>query len=327
MRRALSFILFLFPVLMFQANAQAQDVLVPAGTLLHCTLDEPNLSSATANVGDPVICHLQSFQEFGHMVLPRGSYLGGHVESYKEPGHFFGKGNLKLTFDRIGLPSSDIPVPSKITAVSGQKVDRKGEIVGHGHAKRDAVEWLFPPLWPWKVIMLPARGPRPALKGEQQMTLRLMDDVVVPRAVASASLDSSGNSGLERPQVSSRPVSLEAPLSSRAGSIGTQRIYYAPPSAPAMEKEQPRVQPTAMLETAALRANHENETPQLRVSVIALKSGEMLSVVHYQIDNGSLSFELPSGEKGSIDLPEVDWRETSQLNSLISSLGPVAKRR
>jgi len=30
------------------------------------------------------------------------------------------------------------------------------------------VEWLIPPLWPWKILMLPAKGPRPALKGEAQ---------------------------------------------------------------------------------------------------------------------------------------------------------------
>jgi len=40
-----------------QANTKAQDILVPAGTLLRCTLDEPNFSSATADIGDPVICH------------------------------------------------------------------------------------------------------------------------------------------------------------------------------------------------------------------------------------------------------------------------------
>ena len=75
MRRGLSLIVLPFTVLMLQASARAQDILVPAGTLLHCTLDEPNLSSATASAGDPVICHLRSFQEFGHVVLPRGSYL------------------------------------------------------------------------------------------------------------------------------------------------------------------------------------------------------------------------------------------------------------
>jgi hypothetical protein len=326
MRHSLSLVLLPFAVFVFQDSTRAQDVLVPAGTLLHCTLDEPNLSSATASVGDPVICHLRSLQEFGHVVLPRGSYLGGHIESYKEPGHFFGKGNLKLTFDRLGLPSSDVPVPSKLTAVSGQKVNRKGEIVGHGHAKRDTVEWLLPPLWPWKVITLPARGPRPALKGEQQMTLRLMEDVVVPRAMAAASLDSSGNSSLDRPRASSRPASFQPPPSSPAGYTGIRRIYYAPPSIPAMEDEK-NVQASDRVQTEATRLNPENETSQVRLSVIALKSGEIYSVAHYRIDNGSLNYELPSGEKGSIDLPEVDWRETSQLNSAVSSLAPIVQRR
>jgi hypothetical protein len=161
------------------ASARAQNV-VPAGTLLQCTLDEPNFSSATADVGDPVVCYLKTVQQFGHIVLPRGSYLGGHLAAEKNPGHFWGKGYLRIEFDRIGLPNADIPVPSKVIAAGKYKSDREGDIVGKGHAKRDVVEWMLPPLWPWKMIMLPARGPRPTLKGETLLTLRLMDDVVVP---------------------------------------------------------------------------------------------------------------------------------------------------
>ena len=66
-------------------------------------------------------------------------------------------------------------------ATRGYKVDKEGDIRGKGHAKRDIVEWMLPPLWPWKVIMLPARGPRPTLKGESMLTLRLMDDVQIPQ--------------------------------------------------------------------------------------------------------------------------------------------------
>src|SRR6266404_1315332 len=163
------------------ASTKAQDILVPAGTLLRCTLDEPNFSSATADIGDPVICHLSALRQFGKAVFPRGSYLGGHLEADKEPGHFWGKGYLKIEFDRIGFPESDIPVPSKIIAAKGYRVDKKGDIVGKGHATRDTVEWLIPPLWPWKILTLPARGPRPTLKGEEQITVRLMDDIDVPR--------------------------------------------------------------------------------------------------------------------------------------------------
>jgi hypothetical protein len=163
-------------------GARARDVILPAGTLLQCTLNEPNFSSASVDVGDPVLCHLRGVVEFGQQAFPRGSYLVGHLESANDPGHFFGKGNLKLQFDRIGLPSGDLPLEAKVIATRGYRVDREGKIVGHGHPKRDVVEWLLPPLWPWKVIMLPARGPRPKLKGETVLSLRLMDDIQIPQA-------------------------------------------------------------------------------------------------------------------------------------------------
>src|SRR5258707_5984862 len=144
-------------------------------------MDDPDVSSKTADIGDPVICHVAALRQFGKTVFPRGSYLGGHLEADKEPGHFWGKGDLKIEFDRIGFPESDIPVPSKIIAAKGYRVDKKGDIVGKGHATRDTVEWLIPPLWPWKILTVPARGRRPTLKGEEQITVRLMDDIDVPR--------------------------------------------------------------------------------------------------------------------------------------------------
>src|SRR6266481_6032788 len=168
-------------VLGLTLSASTRDVVLPAGTLLQCTMNEPNFSSASVAVGDPVLCHLRGITEFGQQAFPRGSYLVGHLESAKDPGHFFGKGNMKLQFDRIGLPSGDLPLDAKVIATRGYHVSREGEIKGKGHAKRDIVEWMLPPLWPWKVLMLPARGPRPALKGESVMTLRLMDDVQVPQ--------------------------------------------------------------------------------------------------------------------------------------------------
>ena len=170
----------------FPRNAKSQgqenEMIVPAGTLLRCTLTEPSFSSKTADVGDPVVCALAGITMFDRRVFPRGAYLGGHLEAAQEPGHFVGKGYLKLTFDHIGLPNDQIPVPAKMIGASGYKVDKEGKIIGHGHATRDTVEWLIPPLWPLKVITLPARGPRPTLKSEEQFTLRLMDDVAIPAA-------------------------------------------------------------------------------------------------------------------------------------------------
>src|SRR5215471_18817044 len=180
-RAALAVSVLGLTVFTLSLGASARDVVLPAGTLLQCTLNEPNFSSATADVGDPVLCHLRGITEFGQQAFPRGSYLVGHLESEKDPGHFWGKGYLKLQFDRIGVPSGDLPLDAKVIATRGYKVDKQGKIDGKGHPKRDVVEWMLPPLWPWKVVTLPARGPRPTLKGETVLSLRLMDDVQIPQ--------------------------------------------------------------------------------------------------------------------------------------------------
>src|SRR5580658_5802832 len=177
--------LTILTVLSLSVSASARETVLPAGTLLKCTMNEPNFSSATVAVGDPVLCHLHSVTEFGQQTFPRGAYLVGHLESAQEPGHFWGKGNLKLVFDRIGLPNGDMPLDAKVIATRGYKVNKYGDIRGKGHATRDVVEWMIPPLWPWKIIMLPARGPRPTLKGESMLELRLMDDVQIPQVNAS----------------------------------------------------------------------------------------------------------------------------------------------
>ena len=51
-------------------TASARETVLPAGTLLKCTMNEPNLSSATIAVGDPVLCHLHSVTEFGQQTFP-----------------------------------------------------------------------------------------------------------------------------------------------------------------------------------------------------------------------------------------------------------------
>jgi hypothetical protein len=325
MRRISAYLIFSLVFLGLQVSTHGQDILVPAGTLLRCTLDEPNFSSATADIGDPVICHLSSLREFGQNVFPRGSYLGGHLEADKEPGHFVGKGYLKLEFDRIGFPSSDIPVPSKVIAARGYKVDRHGDIVGRGHATRDTVEWLIPPLWPWKIITLPARGPRPALKGEEQITVRLMDDIQVPRLTASAQPYERPTS-YDRPRPSYRPQSFDRRPSSdgrrsfeQAQAVNTPKdnavdVSYAAQSGRAQEN-QPDIPEPPSAQTEPSASSSATMRQPLRTKWIALKPGNVYAVTNYRIHEGSVTYVLSSGAKGSVDITEVDWRKTSHLNA------------
>src|ERR1700733_12753100 len=114
------------------ASAATRDI-IPAGTLLQCTLDEPNFSSKTAQVGDPVLCHLGPLGAFGHSVFPRGAELGGHLEDAKAPGHFVGKGWMQLEFDRMILPGAEIlPLEAKVVSGPHVKADAEGRIRGKG---------------------------------------------------------------------------------------------------------------------------------------------------------------------------------------------------
>ncbi len=168
----------------------AAEQLVPAGSLIQCTVSEPKLSSKTTDIGDPVLCQVSHVELYGRSVLPYGSYLVGRFEEYKDPGHFVGKGWMELKFERLVVPPGQIvPVATKVVYAPKYPVDKQGRIHGNGHPVRDIVEWSIPLLWPIDLLNLPRRGPRPVLKAETRLTLKVMDDIGVPsQQFASAPL-------------------------------------------------------------------------------------------------------------------------------------------
>jgi hypothetical protein len=158
--------------------ADAGSRLIPAGALVSCTTGDGKISSKTTAVGDPILCKVQFHR--GDFMLPYDSYLGGQFAEYKDPGHFVGKGWMELDFDRLYVGDQVIPISAKVVDVPGYKIDAQGRILGKGHAVRDTVLWMIPVLWPIDLINLPRRGPRPTLKSETGLTLRVMDDIQVP---------------------------------------------------------------------------------------------------------------------------------------------------
>lgn len=312
MRRLAFFAAVFLLSLCASQRTAAQDVLVPAGTLLRCTMNEPNFSSATVQVGDPVLCHLGSIQEFGRNAFPRGAYMSGHLEAAKEPGHFVGKGSLKVVFDRIGTPTADITVDTKVIAARNYHVDKEGAIKGKGHPKRDVVEWMIPVLWPWKVLMLPARGPRPTLKGEQTLTLRLMEDVTIPRVGAAY------NSRDWRPphaQLRGQPSSFQSrealplapPAARNAGYVLSVDPAFKEVSATAAVPPQSDPQPIA--------TGSEARRPTSSLTLIALRNETIYAVSDYWLAGERLDYVLPSGSRDSCALNDVDLARTTQLNS------------
>jgi len=161
--------------------AYAARQILPAGSLINCTVSEAKLSSGTAAVGDPVLCQASIMTRNSSARLPFNTYLEGRFEDYKDPGHFVGKGWMELKFDRMVIePRTILPLSARVVDAPGFRVDREGRILGKGHATRDIVMWSLPILWPIDLLMLPGRGPKPVLKAETRLTLKVMDDTEVP---------------------------------------------------------------------------------------------------------------------------------------------------
>jgi hypothetical protein len=261
--------------------------LIPAGTLLHCTMDEPNFSPKTAQVGDPVLCNLGPLGAFGHSVFPRGAELSGHLQDYRAPGHFWGKGWMSIEFDRMILPGANVlPLSAKVINAPHNKVDAHGDIKGKGHPTRDAVLWTVPVFWPSKILTLSARGPYPTLKGETRLTLRLMEDVEVPFAVARNGVPMPDY----RPSAYRGSSSMYQPASTlQRDDSPVRRITYSEPrSTPAQRRGQ--------------------------VTVIALQAGTALIASRYWVEGEDLHCVSPDGSEQSVPLTLVDLAQTVKVN-------------
>jgi hypothetical protein len=269
------------------------DEILPAGMLVQCSLEEPNFSSRTAEVGDPVVCHLGAVAAFGHSVVPRGAYLAGRFQGYRDPGHFFGKGWIDLEFDRLVLPDAvSLPLSAKVISVPHYKVSRDGKIQGRGHPKRDAVGWAIPVLWPVKILTLPARGPRPTLKGEVRITMKLLEDVEIPGLTARAT-------SFEPQTPRLRPSNQNTPLPQWDGVASGSSLASAAEARP-----KPVSSRYVRLEDAS--------APQL--TWLILKDGSSYLVRDYWFEVGKLQYITPDGEHKLLPVAHLDLDRTVRLN-------------
>jgi hypothetical protein len=263
-------------ILASQATLWGQEIIVPAGTIIQCTLEEPNVSSKTVAQDDPILCDLGGLHEFGVSVFPRGAYLGGRFAEARDPGHLWGKGWLQLEFDHIILPDAELPISTKITSAPHLKVDLEGRIRGTGHARRDAIEWSIPVLWPEKIVTLPNRGPRPVLKHEARIFLKLMQDLSIPQEAAG---------GMTRPLVlpgAFRPSPLKA---------------------------EPIIHPASMVSTFGQdRASTEG-------TLLIQKDGSAQLVKDYWFESGQrIQFLSVDGKIGGFPIEALDFSRTVKVN-------------
>ena len=149
-------------------SACAAEKLIPAGSIIQCTVSEPKISSKTEAIGDPVLCRVSHVELYGRSTFPYGSYLVGRFEDYKDPGRLVGKGWMELKFDRLIVQGDTvIPVSARVIEVPKYPVDKEGRIHGTGHPVRDVVEWSIPVLVADRSIeSSAARAPADAEGGE-----------------------------------------------------------------------------------------------------------------------------------------------------------------
>ena len=278
---------------------------VPAGTLLHCTLDEPNFSSRTAQVGDPVLCHVNSVEMFGRPLIPRGAYLSARLQEYRDPGHFFGKGWLQLEFTSLTLPNGNFPLTAKIIAARHYRVDREGKILGRGHPKRDLIEWSIPILWPIKMLTLPARGPRPTLKDETRIDVRLMEDVLISE---SANSPSSGlRSSASTPGTDDRSASL---ATSRFGNVLSGNTSRPAPQLVSV--------PSPLIEIYQTTPAANQIQPSARhplLTLLVLRGGRVYLAADYWVDDDNLDYTTGGSAPEAMPLEALDITMTRRLNA------------
>lgn len=288
LRRVLPLALLLTPLLSYGA-----DELIPAGSLLQCRVSEPKLSSKTADIGDPVLCQASPVEMFGRSVLPYGTYLEGRFEDYRDPGHFVGKGWMELKFDRMIIPPGQVvPLSAKVVYAPGMPVDKEGKIHGKGHPVRDSILWTIPVLWPIDLINLPRRGPRPTLKAESRLTLKVMDDVGVPMDPGTRAPISP--SGPDPYGFMPRPSANFTPAPSRS---------YAPPLAPVRYAPQAQWQP------------QNQARGDERFTILVMKDGNGRMATDYWFENGvQLRYIAANGASVIVPIENLDLDRTIEAN-------------
>jgi hypothetical protein len=143
--------------------------------------------------------------------------------------------------------------------------------------------------------MLPARGPRPALKGETVLSLRLMDDVQIPQVAQTYGpgwhffgrlqnqLFGDSQASNSRPQLTVRPASDPSVAQASYASYVTREVPTNVQSVPGMP-------------------------------VFVLNSGAVLSVSGYGYSDSRITYSLVGGGNGVISADDVDWSTTTKIN-------------
>jgi hypothetical protein len=139
------------------------------------------------------------------------------------------------------------------------------------------------------------------LKGEEPLELRLMDDIVVPQAVAHSF------QGSNRPPYASSPSSFVQPSNPQGMQPAGLKANDVTDGA--------SVANVASAPDAAV-ANGETT----RFTILVLKSGQLYEATKYRVNDDVLLYRLLDGTQGAVNTSDIDWRKTTEMTANVRSV-------
>ena len=91
--------------------------------------------------------------------------------------------------------------------------------------------WLIPVLWPIDLINLPRRGPRPVLKPESKLTLKVLDDFGIPTPMENAVRTPALVSRITPDEPTYQSMREQAPAPVQRRQFQPTQQSYTPPAA------------------------------------------------------------------------------------------------
>jgi hypothetical protein len=68
-------------------------------------------------------------------------------------------------------------------------------------------------------------------------------------------------------------------------------------------------------ENTSAAASATVQPPRPKLTLFAVRAGTVYAVTDYWRDDDRLAYVLSNGKEGQIDLSELDWKTTTQLNT------------
>src|SRR5262245_49128166 len=158
---------------------------LPAGLVIKIEPDEKSVASKTD--GPLLLTVTSDVRLFPGKppIVPRSSKVFAKSVESKQAGRLWGRAHYAMSLESILTPNEcEYPIDAKV--IDAGKYNVKKSIVGKGHARRDAILWLFPPTTLYQLVRLPARGPKLVLDQESNVAIRLLQPVHLQESEGNA---------------------------------------------------------------------------------------------------------------------------------------------